>query len=58
MRNYREEHDAILADFSASYWLKDAMRALDKRDPLDALHDANTLVDLAEQRCRAAMAVA
>jgi hypothetical protein len=31
---------------ATSYWLMDAVRDLDKRDPVDALNDAETLVFL------------
>ena len=31
---------------SISYWLKDALRASMKRDPVDALHDAEELAFL------------
>lgn len=36
--------EQILSSMSASYWLKDAIRGLDKRDVLDALKDAEELV--------------
>ena len=35
---------AILVDVSASDWVKDALRSALKRDPVDALNDAETLV--------------
>lgn len=34
---------AILSDPSASYWLKDAVRAMLDRDVCDALNDAEAL---------------
>jgi hypothetical protein len=37
---------AVLADPSASYWLRDAIKSAMKRDPLDALRDAETLADV------------
>jgi hypothetical protein len=43
-------HDTILADFSASYWLKAAIRALDKRDPIDAMNDTLTLLEVCKER--------
>ena len=36
--------EAILVDVSASDWVKDALRSALKRDPVDALNDAETLV--------------
>ena len=35
---------AILVDVSASDWVKDALRSALKRDPVDALNDAEILV--------------
>ena len=46
---------AILADMSTSYWLSGAIKALDKRDPLDAARDARILADLQEQLLKEAM---
>jgi hypothetical protein len=40
----------ILADPSVSYWLKDALRAAYERDPIDALHDARSLLQLLGER--------
>lgn len=42
--------EQILGDASASYWLKGAIVALDKRDPLDALRDAEVLVMVLKDR--------
>lgn len=36
----------VLADPAASYWLKDAIRALLERDPVDAACDAEVLAML------------
>jgi hypothetical protein len=33
----------VLADFSASHWLKDALRSALQRDPVDAANDAEIL---------------
>ena len=38
--------DTILKDPSTSYWLKHAIKSALKRDPVDALRDAETLVEL------------
>ncbi len=40
----------VLADPAASFWLKGAIGALDKRDPCDALSDAEALLELAKER--------
>ncbi len=45
--------EAILADNSASYWLKSALREALKRDPADALNDALALAGILEYRLRA-----
>jgi hypothetical protein len=45
--------DAILNDPCVSYWLKDAIRSATDRDCVDALHDAQTLVNVLEARVRA-----
>lgn len=37
----------VLSDPSASYWLKDAVRALVDRDVCDALNDAEALREIA-----------
>jgi hypothetical protein len=38
--------EQIIADPAASYWLKDALKQAIARDPLDALHDAMTLMTI------------
>lgn len=45
------DEDAILNDFSVSYWLKCEILNTRNRDCLDALQDAEILVALLEQRC-------
>lgn len=40
----------ILVDPSASFWLKSAIEALYKRDPLDAARDAETLATIMQAR--------
>lgn len=37
----------VLSDPSASFWLKDAVRALVERDVCDALNDAEALREIA-----------
>jgi hypothetical protein len=36
--------EAILADYSASFWIKNALQSALERDSVDALNDAETLV--------------
>jgi len=40
----------VLADVYASYWLKGALRSAVERDPVDAVNDAEHLVDLLRER--------
>ncbi|MFC1337314.1 MAG: hypothetical protein G8D81_20825 [gamma proteobacterium symbiont of Clathrolucina costata] len=44
--------DRVLSDPAASNWLKAAILILDKRDPVDALNDAEVLAKLQQLRCR------
>ena len=41
--------ESILADPCANYWLQNALRTALQRDPVDAVHDAETLARL--MRC-------
>lgn len=41
---------SILSDFAASFWLKDAIRAMDKRDILDAIADAEALTAVLKEK--------
>jgi hypothetical protein len=41
---------AICADFSTSFWLKDALKALLQRDAVDAAKDARLLADIMQSR--------
>ena len=50
MTSYREDFRMIQNGLAVSYWLKDALTALDQRDPVDALQDAEVLLALAEKR--------
>ncbi len=47
---YDIQKTLIKADPSVSYWLKEAIEALDKRDPVDAYNDAQALSRLQEMR--------
>ena len=49
---YLEVRAAVIADASVSYWLRASMAALEKRDPLDALKDAELLALLAQLRAQ------
>ena len=49
---YIEKRNHALASPAASHWLKDALRALDSRDPFDALNDVDALLVIAELRLR------
>jgi hypothetical protein len=40
----------VLADPCASYWLKDALRSAVRRDIVDAINDAETLVSVLTAR--------
>ena len=53
---YLEVRAAIVADPAATYWLRGAMAALEKRDPIDALKDAETLALLAQLRAKEILA--
>lgn len=44
--------DQILADPSASLWLRNALLAALSRDPVDAANDADVLARLLDRRCR------
>jgi hypothetical protein len=46
---------AILNDPSASYWLKNALRAALDRDPVDAARDAEILAAALSDRCDAVL---
>lgn len=43
----------ILADPAISFWLKDAIRALEARDPVDAAKDADLLAAFFDGKCKA-----
>jgi len=47
----------ILADPAISFWLKEAIRALDARDPVDAAKDADLLAALFDGKCKALLGV-
>lgn len=55
MSKYTDEVRKIMADSSASFWLKDAIARLENRDVLDALDDASCLRDLFELKWKEAI---
>jgi hypothetical protein len=48
--NYQDTQNELLDNPATSAWLKSALRALDSRDPIDAVGDVETLHEIAEQR--------
>lgn len=44
--------DQVLADPSASFWLRNTLLAALSRDPVDAANDADVLAQLLDRRCR------
>lgn len=44
--------DEVLADPTASFWLRNALLAALSRDPVDAANDAEVLARLLDRRCR------
>lgn len=47
---YVEMREQILSDPAAAYWIKRAIRELGKRDPVDAVRDAEQLANLMRKR--------
>lgn len=47
-----EKIDAVLQDFSTSFWLKHALTAALKRDPVDAANDAHFLANILKEHCQ------
>lgn len=41
---------SLLNNPATSYWLREAIKSAFARDPLDSLQDAETLVELLQQR--------
>lgn len=50
---YHNRREEVLADPSVRYWVKDNLVALDQRDVVDALDDAELLADLMRLRAAA-----
>tara|TARA_R110002073_G_scaffold72993_2_gene178580 strand:+ start:756 stop:974 length:219 start_codon:yes stop_codon:yes gene_type:complete len=49
---YIDKLNTTLDSPATSYWLANALRALDSRDPVDALNDVDALLAITEQRFR------
>jgi hypothetical protein len=47
--------EEVMADQSASEWLKTALRAALERDPVDALNDSLALAGILEDRLRSVL---
>jgi hypothetical protein len=47
--------EEVMADQSASEWLKTALRAALERDPVDALNDTLALAEILEDRLRSVL---
>jgi DNA-directed RNA polymerase subunit RPC12/RpoP len=54
MTSYMTKRDAVLKDPAASFWLKTAISALERRDPVDAFNDAEALRKIAFVRMETA----
>lgn len=48
------DENIILSDPSVSFWLKNAIEESKRRDPINALSDAELLTKLLQQRCEQA----
>ena len=48
--NYIDKQNELLDSPASSAWLKSALRALNSRDPIDAISDVETLQAIAEMR--------
>jgi len=48
--NYIDKQNELLDSPASSAWLKSAIRALNSRDPIDAVSDVETLHELVELR--------
>jgi lipopolysaccharide biosynthesis regulator YciM len=50
VNEYMRAYRSIAENPAASFWLKEAAYKLSDRDPVDALHDVETLLDLCKLR--------
>ena len=46
--------DRAMRDLATSFWLKDAIRSTQDRDPVDVLHDVHLLLGVARERVETA----
>lgn len=51
-KTYEELKRSIAQDPGCSYWIREAVQVLDRRDPVDAWKDAATLMRLQELRLK------
>lgn len=49
---YKSLRDELMSDPSVSFWLRKAIASLEARDPVDALHDVQVLMELANLRVK------
>ena len=48
---YKEEAEKIVNSQYHSFWLKDAVMTLQRRDPVDAMSDVEHLLMMCQLRC-------
>jgi hypothetical protein len=53
-RTYDDRVYDLESNIASSYWVRNAVHDLDRRDPTDALRDAKTLVELFDLKCQEA----
>lgn len=53
---YIEARNQLMNDIGTSYWLRNAIAALEQRDPVDSLKDSETLAFLSQMRAKEAEA--
>ena len=51
-KSYMDQRRAIFADLSASFWIREAILTLERRDPVDAVADVEVLLALAMVRMK------
>lgn len=52
MTTYQQHKQKIEENFGYSFWLRDAIAALEQRDPVDAVNDSRFLAELMQLRLR------
>lgn len=50
VKTYTDSRDEVLSNPATHFYLKDAIRAFDAKDPVDAYNDAKILLTLQERR--------